>query len=147
MLVGKKIVVALAIIVVGNWYYNKESACAKNERFKCTKTILNQMQSSIHLSSRNKIVQFATIFHLLSHGHLMFKYEAFKELFSILKVKNSLKKYWTNGSGWGMVKAMHDVVFRSIRANVQVANYFFLSADEVTTLDNNVYVCVMKDWH
>jgi hypothetical protein len=46
-----------------------------------------------------------------------------------------------------MVKTMHDVVFTSIKANVQVANYFSMSADEVTTLDNNVYVYVyvMKD--
>jgi hypothetical protein len=34
-----------------------------------------------------------------------------------------------------MVKAMHDVVLTSIRVNVQVANYFSVSANEVTTLD------------
>jgi hypothetical protein len=54
----------------------------------------------------------------------MFEYEAFRESFSNLKVKNNHKKHWTNGSGWGMAKAMYDVVFTSIRANVQVANYF-----------------------
>jgi len=52
----KKIVVVSARIVVGDWYYNKESTPAKNERFKCTKIILNQMQSSVHLSSINKIM-------------------------------------------------------------------------------------------
>jgi len=35
-----------------------------------------------------------------------------------------------------MAKAMHHVVLTSIRANVQVINYFFVSAYEVITLDN-----------
>jgi hypothetical protein len=145
----KKIVVASARIVVGDWYYNKESTCVKNERFKHTKIVINKMQSSVRLSFRNKIVQCATIFHLLSHRNLMFEYETFKELFSILKVKNNLKKHWTNGSGWGMAKAMHDVVLTSIRANVQVVSYFSMSANETITLDNqqwiNVHVYVTKD--
>ncbi len=66
----------------------------------------------------------------------MFEYEAFRELFASWKYKITLKKHWTNGSGWGMVKAMHDVVLTSIKANVQVANYFSMTIDEVTTLDN-----------
>jgi quinolinate synthase len=49
-----------------------------------------------------------------------------------------------------MAKAMHDIVLTSIRANVQVVNYFSVSANEVITLPNqqwiNVHVYVMKDW-
>jgi hypothetical protein len=75
---------------------------------------------------------------------------ALRELFSILKVNNNPKKQWTNGSGWGMDVAMHDVVLTSTRAVVQAINYFFVTADEVTTLDNeqwiNAHVYVMKDW-
>jgi hypothetical protein len=65
----------------------------------------------------------------------MVTHEAFIELFSILKIKNNHKKHWANGSGWGLAKVMHDVVLASIRVNVQVANYFSVSANEVTTLD------------
>jgi hypothetical protein len=35
-----------------------------------------------------------------------------------------------------MAKTMHDDVLTSIRANVQVVNYFSMSVDEVITLDN-----------
>lgn len=114
----EKIVVASARIVVGDWYYNKESTRANNERFKCTKIVLNQMQYSVHLSSRNKIVQFATIFHILSHGHVCSNMKLLGSCFPSWKKKTTLKKKWTNGSGWGMAKAMHDVVLISIKANV-----------------------------
>jgi hypothetical protein len=49
-----------------------------------------------------------------------------------------------------MVEAMHDFVLTSIKAIMQAINYFFVSANEVITLDNwlwiNVHVYVMKDW-
>jgi hypothetical protein len=35
-----------------------------------------------------------------------------------------------------MVEAMHDSVLTSIKVIMQVINYFFVSANEVTTLDN-----------
>jgi hypothetical protein len=39
----------------------------------------------------NKLVQFITIFHLLSHGYLVCDFETITEFFYILKVKNSPK--------------------------------------------------------
>jgi hypothetical protein len=53
-----------------------------------------------------------------------------------LKVKNNPIKHWTDGNGWGMAKIMHDVVLTSTKAITQVANYFSMNANEVTTLDN-----------
>jgi hypothetical protein len=53
-----------------------------------------------------------------------------------LKVKNNPRKNWTNGSGWGMAETMHDVVLTSTKVIRQVANYFSMSANEATTLDN-----------
>jgi hypothetical protein len=66
----------------------------------------------------------------------MYKFEAFSELYYILKVKNNLKKHWTNGSGWGMVKAMHDIIFTFIKTIMQGANFFFANANEVVIMDN-----------
>jgi hypothetical protein len=66
-----------------------------------------------------------------------------------LKINNNPKKHWTNGSGWGMVEAMHDVVLTSIKAIGQAINYFCVIANEEITLDNqqwiSVHVYVMKD--
>jgi len=72
----------------------------------------------------------------MSHGHPISKYEALKEFFSILKVKNNPRKHWIDGSGWGMAETMHDVVLTSIKAVTQATNYFSMSVDEATTLDN-----------
>jgi hypothetical protein len=35
-----------------------------------------------------------------------------------------------------MVEAMHDFILTSTKAIIQAINYFFVSANEVTTLDN-----------
>jgi hypothetical protein len=49
-----------------------------------------------------------------------------------------------------MVEAMHYFVLTSIKAIMQTINYFFVSANEVITLDKwqwiGVHVYVMKDW-
>jgi len=49
-----------------------------------------------------------------------------------------------------MAIVMHDVVLTSTKVVVQAINYFFVTIDEVTTLDNQqwikVHVCVVKDW-
>jgi hypothetical protein len=67
---------------------------------------------------------------------IQFQYEALEELFSILKVKNNYRKHWIDGSGWGMAETMHYVVLTSTKVIMQVANYFSMNTDEVTTLDS-----------
>jgi hypothetical protein len=76
------------------------------------------------------------IFHLLNHGHPKFEFEALRELYCILKVKNNLKKHWTYGSGLGMVEAMHDIILTSTKIVVQGANFVFVSVYEVIIVDN-----------
>lgn len=76
----------------------------------CLQTFANNLwsllQFGVHLESKEKMVQFATICHLLNHGCLMFKFEKIRELFWVLKLKINLKEHWIDGSGWGMAKAI-----------------------------------------
>jgi hypothetical protein len=48
--------------------------------------------ATIHCSFwiEKKVVEFIMIFHLLSHGCLMFDFEIIKGLFCILKIKNMI---------------------------------------------------------
>jgi hypothetical protein len=47
------------------------------------------VQSGIHLGAWKKFIQFVTILHILLHGRPMLAYELLRELFLLLKVKNT----------------------------------------------------------
>jgi hypothetical protein len=80
----------------------------------------------------------------------MIKFEMLKELNSLLGLKNNPRKHWTNTSGWGMAKSVHDVVLENTKIIVQKSRFFALNANELTTIDNqqriNVHIYVMKKW-
>jgi hypothetical protein len=90
-----------------------------NRLSRSNPSILNSKSTVVWCPSfiHKKIVQFATIFYLLNHGHPMSECEAFGSCFPS-------KKHWIDASGWGMGKAMHDVVLPSTKAIVQVVNYW-----------------------
>jgi hypothetical protein len=82
----------------------------------------------------------------------MCKFKTINVLFWILKVKDNLKKNWTNGICERLVMAIHDVVLSSNRNVVQGANLFSMTANEVTNIMDNqqwisVHVYVMKDYY
>jgi hypothetical protein len=55
----KKIVIASIGMTIGDWYYNKDSTHAKNERLygsTYTEKKLYQLQFNVHLSSKKIIV-------------------------------------------------------------------------------------------
>ncbi len=66
-------------------------------------------------AQKKKLIQFVNIFHLLNHNQPMIKFEMLKDLYSLLGLKNDPRKHWTNISGWGMAKSMHDVVLENTK--------------------------------
>jgi hypothetical protein len=63
------------------------------------------------INKKCKLLQFASILHLLSEGRLMkVDYEGMKSLFKQLQVNNYPHKHWSNSLGWIMVKHMHNVM-------------------------------------
>jgi hypothetical protein len=87
---------------VGEHYFLKSNAHVDNEKLyfaKCSKIVLQQV---IHgaiqfLDKRKKIVQFALIFHLLSHDYPMTKYTTMETLFVYLNLPKDSIKHWSNG--------------------------------------------------
>jgi hypothetical protein len=63
--------------------------------------------------AKNKYIyiHFIAIFHLLKNGRPMTNFGNLKDLFEFLKFANALKKHWIYSNGWGMAKAMHNMVF------------------------------------
>ncbi len=45
----------------------------------------------------------------------MTNFESLKELFEFLKFVNAPKKHWTNSSGWGMARTMHNVILNKMK--------------------------------
>ncbi len=76
------------------------------------------------------------IFHLLSHGRLITKFESLRDLYLLLNVKNNPRKHWTDSSGWEMAKCIHKVVLQNMKTIVQDCIFFALNAYEVMTIDN-----------
>ncbi len=116
-----KAVVATVDVVVGEWFYYKDASHNKNERIytrRINELVLNLVQFGAHASSKKKLIQLTSILHLLSHGQLMIKFKVFKDLYNLIGLKNNPRKQWTNTSGWGMEKSMHDVVLENTKTTM-----------------------------
>jgi hypothetical protein len=59
-----------------------------------------------------------------------------KELFDILKVKNTPRKHWSDSIGWQMVENIHRIIIESTKSIVQKARHLAINYDEVTTINN-----------
>ena len=71
-------------------------------------------------------------------------------LFETLKLKNNPHHHWSDNSGWAMAEAIERVVLKRTKEVMQVANFFSLSCDEVTSVDCqsciSVHDYVVIDW-
>ncbi len=54
----------------------------------------------------------------------------------LLKVNNNMFKCWLDISGWGIIEAMHNVVFKKTRFVIIEINFLSISVDEVNTINN-----------
>jgi hypothetical protein len=80
----------------------------------------------------------------------MLEYELLRELFLLLKVKNTPLKHWLDSSDWQIAEAMHDVVLFKTSSMILKANFVVVSADEMTAIDAqqwiNIHGYVMQNW-
>jgi hypothetical protein len=96
------------------------------------------------------IVQFVIVFHLLSKGRAMMDCEGLRDLFTVLKVKHTPKKHCTNYLSWGIAESMNDLLLQYTCNVINVANFLFVNADEVTTINNaswiSLHIYVVQSW-
>jgi len=100
-----------------------------------TDSIAAQVAENTVKNRKKKWIQFATLLHLLQRGRPITDYEQMYVLFETLKLKNNPHHHWSDSSGWAMAKAIERVVLKITKEVMQVANFFSLSCDEVTSVD------------
>ncbi len=66
----------------------------------------------------------------------MIDFESLKEFFEFLKISNASKKHLKNSNGWGMARAMHNVVSRQMKMVLQQNIIISISCDKITIIDN-----------
>jgi hypothetical protein len=83
-------------IIVKDYFYCKDFAHAKSEKTYSMwnlKFVMTLVRLGIHLGTRKMFIQFVTIIHILQHGRPILEYESLRELFLLLKVKNTPLKH------------------------------------------------------
>ena len=77
----------------------------------------------------------------------MTDFAASKVLFQQLNVPNFPLKQWSEASGWNMATSMATIISQKTKTVIQEARFLAISANEVTTIDNqswlslHIYVC------
>jgi hypothetical protein len=80
----------------GDWYYFKVCRHAKNQKlfaFCGYESIVTQVAHGVVGENARKVVQFATMLHLLQQGRPMLKYEALKPLLKVLQMQENNNKH------------------------------------------------------
>jgi hypothetical protein len=138
----RKATILNSSIVVEDYFYCKDVAHAKNEKTYSMwnlEFVMTLVQLGIHFGTRKMFIQFVTALHILLHGRPILEYESLRELFLLLKVKNTPLKHCS----------MHDVVLSKMLAMILKAN-FVVSAHELTIVDGqlwiNIHGYVMHNW-
>jgi hypothetical protein len=86
----------------GKWFVDWKCGHPKNEIVYVqlsTTIVFQQFSLGQAMEDKQKLVQFATIFNLLSKGKSMTNYEDFQHLFKFFKLWSIPKKHWFDGVG------------------------------------------------
>jgi len=71
----------------------------------------------------------------------MTNFEGLKDLFTMLKVKHTLKKHWTNFARWGMIESMNELLLKSTQIVViVVVNFIRVNVNESIAIDNTFWI-------
>jgi hypothetical protein len=75
----------------------------------------------------------------LSSGQAIINFESLKELFCVLKVKDTPKKHWSDFTSWGIKKSINELLLEFAQ-NVVVANFLSIIVDKVIAIDNIFWI-------
>ena len=97
---------------------------------------------------KRKVVQFRAVLWLLLQGRALVQYEKMRELFDLLQVLDFPRQHWSIPIAWEMADHLGMVLADHTKQVISKARFFFLSADEVNTIDTqswlsiHLYVCI-----
>jgi hypothetical protein len=132
-------------VKAGEWFRDKENGHFKNEGLFAglTKaTVLEQLKRPVELNWTKKKAQFIIVLFLLLNGRPMIDFPAYKDLFNFLNVPFVPYKHWSVSSGWGIVECLGEVVDHCIQKALAECSFFSLTCDEVTIVDNQIWISV-----
>jgi hypothetical protein len=80
----------------------------------------------------------------------MTNFEGLKNLFIMFKVKHTPKKHWIDSTRWGRIEFMNELLMESTQNVVIVANFIYVSIDEVIAIYNtswiSLHLYVVQGW-
>ena len=98
--------------------------------------MLQMVWNTIIGESCCKFVEQATLFHVLSYGCPMTKYEALRDLLKCLKTKHLSTKQWFDNSEWELAEHMHLVVLEKLKTTIRSARFIAISCHEVMSYNS-----------
>ena len=78
-------------------------------------SILEQNNNCSTAESKQKRVQLATLFQILSDGRLIFKFQSRAELYQFLQVPNCPHAHWSHTSGWILSEHIYSFVQKKMQ--------------------------------
>jgi hypothetical protein len=63
-------------------------------------------------------------------------------LYNALNVPHQPRKHWSEPAGWEIANALAHVISEKMKETLVKANYVAISCDEVTTVDNQQWLCI-----
>jgi hypothetical protein len=132
------------VIQVGQLYNTPDCVHWRNDRKFRARGLArrNQVPPPAPVTSAEmgkKYMQFAIILDLLRRGRPLADYPKLYDLFDFLKFEMP-KKHWNPNSAWGIADSLRFVVDNKLREEVERSEYFSVSADEVTSIANDVWI-------
>jgi hypothetical protein len=129
----------------GEHYYLGSNQHVKNEQIYFAKggqTIVQRVMQGVTKERKCKVLELKALFHVLSQGRPMADFTAMQDLFLQLNVADIPKKHWREALGWDFAQAMAKVCSDRLKAGIAKASFIFVSADEVTAVDNSQWLSI-----
>jgi len=80
----------------------------------------------------------------------MTNFEGPKDLFTMLKVKHTFLKHWTNFVGWGIIEPMNKLLLESTQNVIVATKFILINANEITAIDNtswiSLHLYIVQGW-
>jgi hypothetical protein len=117
----------------------------KNERLMMNiskEQIQKRIVQQTDLMKKEKLPQFVTINHMLRLGRPLSDFPTFNALLKGLSVPNLSTTHWSDTSGHEMAECLAQVVENKTKEILSEAQFLSLSADEVTSCDNQQWLSI-----
>ena len=98
----------------------------------------------MEVQEMGKVLQLSVVFYILSKGHAMTDYPSLSGLLHFVKICYYPRSHWSVNNRWECESCLSEVEKKNIKEKFKESNFIALSLDEVTTIDNTSWVCMLE---